>query len=210
MHHIVFHIWTNEKQIAFEKIKTIISKDVLLSYPDFSKRFDIHTDTSDLQLGSVISQYGKPIAFFSRKLTPAQLNYTTMEKELLAIVETLKEFRNILLGFEIKVFTDHQNLTYTNFNTQRVLPWRIILEEYGPTFEYIKGEKNMVADALSRLDCNEYIKDSKPSAKSLAELYSLDEEIPTVPITYKNLLKYQQLDKNLLNNFKSKKNYEIK
>ena len=102
-------------------IVLIFSKDVLLSYPDFSKRFDIHTNASDLQLGSVISQDGKPIAFFSRKLTPAQLNYTTMEKELLAIVETLKEFRNILLGFEIKVFTDHQNLKYTNFNTQIVL-----------------------------------------------------------------------------------------
>ena len=203
-------IWTNIQQIAFDKIKTIISKDVLLSYPDFSKRFDIHTDASDLQLGSVISQEGKPIAFFSRKLTPAQINYTTIEKELLAIVETLKEFRNILLGFEIKVYTDHQNLTYTHFNTQRVLRWRLILEEYGPTFEHIAGDKNIVADALSRLEYNEYKEDLKPSAKSLAELYSLDEEEIIIPITYKNLLKYQQLDKNLLNDFKSKNNYEIK
>ena len=58
----------------------MISKDILLSYLDISKRFDIHTDTSDLQLGSVISKEGKPIAFFSLKLTPAQINYTTMEK----------------------------------------------------------------------------------------------------------------------------------
>ena len=67
---------------------------------------------------------------------------------------------------------------YIKFNTQIVLLWRIILEEYGPMFEYIKEEKNIVADALSWLDCNEYKKDSKPSAKSLAELYSLDEELP--------------------------------
>jgi hypothetical protein len=163
-------IWTNKQQIDFDKIKTIISKYVLLSYPDFSKQFDIHTDTSDLQLGSVISQEGKPIAFFSCKLTPVQINYTTIEKELLAIVETLKEFRNILLGFEIKVFTDHQNLTYTHFNTQRVLRWRLILEEYGPSFEHTAGDKNIVADALSRLEYNQYKEDSKPSAKSLAEL----------------------------------------
>ena len=53
-------------------------------------------DASDLQLGAVISQNGKPIAFYSRKLNPAQTRYTTTKKELLAIVETLKEFKNIL------------------------------------------------------------------------------------------------------------------
>ena len=119
--------WTNEQQIACDKIKPIISKGLLLSYLDFSKRFDIHTDVSDLQLGSVISQEGKPIAFFSCKLTPPQINYTTTEKALLAIVETLNEFRNILLGFKIKVYTYNQNLMYTHFNTQRVIRWRIIL-----------------------------------------------------------------------------------
>ena len=60
-------------------------------------------DASKLQLGSVISQKGKPIAFYSRKkLNPAQVNYTTTECELLSIVETLKEFRNVLLGQQIR------------------------------------------------------------------------------------------------------------
>ncbi|MCP4270932.1 MAG: hypothetical protein GY781_03065, partial [Gammaproteobacteria bacterium] len=90
--------WTDVHQQAFDKIKKLVSKETLLSFPDFSKRFDIHTDASHTQLGAVISQNNKPIAFYSRKLNPAQTRYTTTERELLAIVETLKEFRNILLG----------------------------------------------------------------------------------------------------------------
>jgi hypothetical protein len=71
----------------------------------------------------------------------------------LAIVETLKEFRNILLGQQLKVYTDHLNLTRKPANTPRVMRWRLFLEEYGPDIIlYIKGEKNIVADALSRLD----------------------------------------------------------
>jgi hypothetical protein len=62
-----------------------------------------------VQLGACISQEEKPIAFYSRKLNPAQTRYTTTERELLSIVETLKEFRNILLGQQIIVHTDHEN-----------------------------------------------------------------------------------------------------
>ena len=123
----------------------------MLRYPDFNKPFDIHTDASDVQLGAVISQDNKPIAYYSRKLQPAQRRYTTIERELLSIVETLKEFRNILLGQVIKVHTDHKNLTCTNFNTDRVFRWRLLLEEYGPEIIYIPGEHNTAADALTRL-----------------------------------------------------------
>ena len=103
-------------------------------------------------MGAVISQHGKPVAFFSRRLNSAQKNYTTTEKELLAIVETLKEFRNILLGQQLKIYTDHKNLTYKNFNTDRVMRWRLTIEEYSPELIYVPGQRNIVADALSRLD----------------------------------------------------------
>jgi hypothetical protein len=63
--------WTHEQQNAFDKIKQIVSKETLLAYPDFNQPFDIHTDAGDLQLGAVISQNGKPIAFYTRKLTKA-------------------------------------------------------------------------------------------------------------------------------------------
>jgi hypothetical protein len=75
----------------------------------------------------------------SRKLNPAQTRYTTTERELLSIVETLKEFRNILLGQQIVVHTDHANLSYKYFNSDRVMIWRFFIEEYSPDLQYIKG-----------------------------------------------------------------------
>ena len=93
----------------------------MLAYPDFSKPLQIHTDASHHQLGAVTSQEGKPIAFHSRKLNDAQTRYTTTERELLSVVETLKEHRNILMGHRIEVFTDHKNLTYKQFNTEQVM-----------------------------------------------------------------------------------------
>ena len=72
-------------------------------------------------------------------MNSAQQNYTTTEKELLSIVASLKEFRNIILGHQIKVYTDHKNLTYKMFNTERIMRWRLIIEEFGPELKYIKG-----------------------------------------------------------------------
>ena len=69
-------------------MKKIVGRCVLLSYPNFSKRFIVHTDSSKTQLVGVISQNRKPISFHSHKLTPAQINYTTTERELLFLVET--------------------------------------------------------------------------------------------------------------------------
>ena len=105
----------NKVPKVFRCYQPVIGREVLLGYPDFNAPFEIHTDASKLQLGAVISQKGKPIAFYSRKMNSAQHNYTTTEKELLSKVETIKEFRNILLGHQITVYTDHKNLTYKFF-----------------------------------------------------------------------------------------------
>ena len=204
-------VWTDEEQKAFDTMKKIISREALLSYPDFNKPFDIYTDASHTQLGAVLSQDNKPIAFYSRKLNAAQTRYTTTERELLAIVETLKEFRNILLGHEIRVFTDHKNLTYKNFNTERVMRWRLILEEFGPQLNYIKGEKNIVADALSRLD----IADTKlDNDKVEAECFGLSKsDLPTdiFPVQFKLIQAEQQKDKKLLTDVKNNKDkYSVK
>ena len=82
----------------------------MLIFPDFNKVFEIHTDASDYQLGSVISQGKKPIAFYSKKLTATQRNYTVGEREMLLIVDTLNEFPTMLLGHKLRIYTDHKNL----------------------------------------------------------------------------------------------------
>jgi hypothetical protein len=73
--------WTAEHQEAFEKMKLLIAKETLLSFPDFSQEFEIDTDASKLQLGACISQNSKPVAFYSRKLQPAQTRYIQPLKE---------------------------------------------------------------------------------------------------------------------------------
>ena len=205
--------WTEVEQKAFEKIKKVISRDVLLTYPKFNEIFDIHTDASDEQLGAVISQNGKPIAFYSRKLNSAQKNYTTTERELLSIVETLKEFKNILYGQEIRVYTDHKNLTCKTFNTERVMSWRLLIEEFGPNFIYIKGPDNVVADSLSRLNKIENtINEKEIHSQEMAELYHVDKLPENIhPTNFKLIEKYQRNDKELMKTVKtSVKEYSTK
>ena len=91
---------------------------------------------------------------FSHKLSDAQTKYSVTEQELLSIVECLEEFKGMLWGQRIKVYTDHQNLVRTalGLTSDWVYRWRLVLEEYGPEIVYILGITNVVADAMSRLD----------------------------------------------------------
>ena len=184
-------LWTPECQRAFDQMKALVSSDALLAFPDHTHPFDVETDASEYQLGSVIKQHGRPVAYYSRKLNSAQRNYTTIEKELLSIVETFKEFRSILLGSAIRVHTDHKNLTHrlTDFTTQRVLRWRLLLDEFNPTFLYKAGPDNVLADALSRVPtaCTE--RESTTTSAHLVDClssYPLHVEFPTDQVVVAN------------------------
>ena len=113
--------WTCVDQKYFDEIELIVPRDTLLIYPNFNKRFDIHTYASEFHTGSVIIKYGKPIAFYIQKPTGPQQRYTVTEKSLLSIVETLKGFCTILLGQQLKIYTDQKYITCKKINTDRLL-----------------------------------------------------------------------------------------
>ena len=102
-------------------------RDTLLNYPDFNEGFKIQTNSSEFQLGTVIIEKGKTISIYSRKLTDDQKYYTVTERAILIIFRSLKEFSTILLGERLIIYTDNKNITYKKFNMNRVLIWRIIL-----------------------------------------------------------------------------------
>ncbi len=146
--------WDPIHQQAFDNIKAGIAKETALAYPDFSKPFEIYMDASGTQLEAMIAQDNRPIVFFSRKLSKMQQKYSVTEIELLAVVETLKEFKGIMWGQDIKVFTDHNNLTRDalGLTSDRVYCWRLLLEEYTPEIIYIEGIHNTAVDAILQLD----------------------------------------------------------
>ncbi len=127
-------------QQVFDNVKATIAKEVVLAYLDFTKPFEIYTDTSTMQLWAVITQCNRSIAFFSRKLSKAQSKCSVPKIELLATVETIKEFQGMLWGQTIKVYTDHKNLTRDTLGltSDRVYHWQLLLEEFASEIVYIK------------------------------------------------------------------------
>ena len=159
--------WTEKQQSAFEQVRAMVMREAQLAYPNFDKPFEVYADASDYQLDRMIMQAEKSLAFYTRRLNSAQAKYTTGEQELLSIVETLKTIENILLGQQLVVHTDHLNLLYKKVASNWLIRWRMLLEEYAPEFRHVKGEKNVVANALSRLNMeareyNELETDEKP------------------------------------------------
>lgn len=149
--------WGSAQENAFQSLKQKLMREPILQYPDFSKEFVVTTDASNDGVGAVLSQgqIGKdlPIAYASRSLNKAEKNYSTTEKELLAIVWGIKHFRPYLYGRKFKVVSDHRPLTWImNIKDpgSRLIRWRLLLEEYDYEIVFKKGSLNTNADALSR------------------------------------------------------------
>lgn len=155
---------------AMNKIKDELEAQVQLFQPDFKEPFELTTDASNFAIGAVLSQKQRPIAFISRTLNETEQNYSTNEKELLAIVWALQKLRNYLYGIaDLTIYTDHQSLIFSvsdkNPNT-KLKRWKNFIEEYGAKILYKPGHQNIVADALSRQQINSSTNESQHSAQS--------------------------------------------
>ena len=172
-----FPLWTPEYQKAFDAIKSIVTGRDCLTTIDLTKMPDhkiyVTTDASDKHSGAVLS-FGQswetvhPVAFDSMTFKGAELNYPMHKKELLAIIRALKKWQVDLLGSEFFIYTDHKTLE--NFNTQKDLSchqarWMEFMSQFDARIVYIKGEDNLVADALSRLPCLHSATDAENSAR---------------------------------------------
>ena len=96
-------------------------------------------------------QDGLPVAYYSKKLNNAQRNYSTVDKKLLSIVVTLREFRSMLLGAELHIHTNHKNILNIGDSFQCRLHWVSYVDKYGPELHYVEGSANVVADTLLHL-----------------------------------------------------------
>ena len=153
-------VWTDDCQLAFDKVKLLLQKSPVLKSPDYEKPFKLIIDSSDVGTGSVLVQEASdgldhPVSYFSKKFLKYQRNYSVVEKETLGLVLALEHF-DVYLGstpFKIKVYTDHNPLTFLKTmknKNQRLVRWSLALQEYNLEIQHIPGSENVVADALSR------------------------------------------------------------
>ncbi|KAH9657916.1 Endonuclease [Citrus sinensis] len=145
--------WASEQERAFNLIKEKLVSAPLLALPDFTKTFEIECDDSSIDIGAVLMQEGRPIAYFSEKLGGAALNYPTYDKEMYALVRTLETWQHYLLPKEFVIHTNHESLKHLKGQGKlhkRHAKWVEFIEPFPYVIKYKQGKENVVADALSR------------------------------------------------------------
>ena len=148
-------VWARRQESAFNALKKAMTQAPVLVIFDPSRPVSVHTDASKYAIGAVLMQDGRPVAFESRKLSSAEINYPMHEKEQLAVVHALRKWRIYLhsTAEPFTVYTDHESLKYLETKSTlspRQIRWSEKLAEYNYEIRYRKGFLNVVPDALSR------------------------------------------------------------
>uniref|UniRef100_A0A2N9J200 Integrase catalytic domain-containing protein n=1 Tax=Fagus sylvatica TaxID=28930 RepID=A0A2N9J200_FAGSY len=145
--------WSEKAEMAFERLKEACSQPPCLALPDFSKTFVVECDASGYGIGAVLMQEGRPLAFYSQALKGKALFLSTYEKELMALVLSVKKWRPYLFGQNFVIKTDQQSLKHLleqRIGTPMQQKWISKLLGYHFVVEFKRGKENLVADALSR------------------------------------------------------------
>ncbi|KAM1277747.1 hypothetical protein ACFX2J_029853 [Malus domestica] len=176
---------------AFKQLKEALTSAPIITPPDWSLPFELMCDASDYAIGAVLGQRKNKqphvIYYSSRTLNDAQLNYSTTEKELLAVVFALDKFRSYLLGTKVIIFTDHAALKYLLTKKEakpRLIRWMLLLQEFDIEIRDKKGVENVVADHLSRMVHKE--------ASPISETFP-DEQLMSIQVSepwYADLVNY--------------------
>ena len=200
-------IWKEEQQKAFELLKKNLLESPILRYPNMKKQFIVMTDASGGALGAVLGQQDEGesdhvIAYASRTLKGAEKNYSTIERECLAIIFALKEFRQYIYGTEIILKTDHkplESLMKHRDTSSRLIKWALKLQDHNIKIIYRSGKSNANADAMSRIpeinnDNNKTINSN--SILNISALEAFIENVKNIPKD-KEMIIEQKSDKEL-------------
>ena len=146
-------------QKAFEEIKFRLVEAPIMAKPDWNRKFEIMCDASDFAMGAVLGQKDKKvfkaIYYASKTFNEAQENYSTTEKEMLAIMFACEKFRPYILGSHVVIHTDHAAIKYLIAKKEakpRLIIWVLLLQEFDLEIKDKKGSDNVIADHLSRVE----------------------------------------------------------
>lgn len=181
--------WTTEAEEAFNELKAALTSAPILGNPDFTKQFVIESDASDNAIGAALVQeqdgQTRIISYFSKKLSTTQKKYAAVEKECLAVLLAIDNFRHYVEGTRFRVVTDARSLLWlfkigAESGNSKLLRWALRIQSYDIELVYRKGKSNITADCLSRsLDTI--------SVSTLDPQYEeLENKIKTNPTQYQN------------------------
>jgi len=190
--------WTPECQKSFEKLKETLMQSPLLIYPDFLKPFKLLTDASTTGLGVILAQdwdgRERVVAYGSRSLNRAEKNYSTTDRECLAIVWGIEQYRPYLFGQKFEVITDHSALKWLfaiREPTGRIARWVMKLQEYDFIVTHRSGKTHSNADTLSRIHEDQVLTISMDTLNRLSEIQRRDQ---LLGLQYQALIDGKTLD----------------
>ncbi|QQP58573.1 Uncharacterized protein FKW44_003939, partial [Caligus rogercresseyi] len=141
----------------FENLKKEISRSTM-TVVDLSMPMTVETDASEHAIGATLGQEGRPVAFYSRTLSPSEKRHPSVEKEAYAIVESIRKWRHFLLGRHFTLITDQESVSYVfnqrhtcKIKNDKIMRWRLELSCFSYTIIHRPGKANVVADGLSRV-----------------------------------------------------------